>query len=445
MIMPMNALLGGPIPFEPRPEPQRRYSDAPFVGLAIGAGVVYGLDSEHAGKLIIRDTIDLDRPLLEASPAVNIASRVISRLIGMIDMKLTDAAGNDYNGRGTHPVLRLWNEAPNEFQTAREFRGLVGQEIVYTGELIARIDRDGLAPRRLYLWDASRTFVEFLSADEINPEDLRAVKYQYGTQSFALNPDLPQAIHVRQNPHPQRILRGRPAVFGMRHELLANIYATLYRNEVFRQGGPPRLALEADDEMTARESLEDDAIAVASRFTQTVKTPQSYRQTPFLPAKVKVADLGPKGTDPLMISGARHTDEKILAAYGVPVNFANNLERATYSNVRSEDRKVVRDAVAPILELIGAAFERDLLRPMGGVSAKLKVGWDLDKALEAEAVIWNKVVLDRKAAGVISLAEAREELGYDPADSIESPAPDSPAAPRPDAAGDGGDGEAETP
>ena len=418
----MTSLFDGPIPNRhaggaPRGSDERS-APSGFVGLFAGGGVYYGLDADNEGKLVVDDTYTVNRQLLEGSPAVNIASRVISRLLAMIDMRLLDADGNDHNSRGEHPVLRLWNTSPNEFQTAREFRAMVAQEIVYTGEMIARINRVGMAPERIYLWDADNVYVEFLTAEELSRGSLAAVRYQFGTQSLVFDPDMPEVLHVRQNPHPLRILRGRPSVYGMRREVLANIYATLYRSEVFRQGGPPRLALvsEGDENDIGARPSETQGMEAAAKFSQTVKTPNSYLRTAKLPDKWKVEDLGPKATDPLMIDGSRHTDEKILAAYGVPITFANSQEHSTYNNIRTQDRQVVRDAVSPILDLIASAVERDLLRPMGGVNARLKVGWDLTKAVEAEQVVWNKIVLDRLKGSVISTAEAREELGYDPED-----------------------------
>ena len=53
----------------------------------------------------------------------------------------------------------------------------------------------------------------------------------------------PQVCHARLNADPQYPLRGRPAVYGMYDEVLANTYSSKYRKETFRQGGPPRMAL----------------------------------------------------------------------------------------------------------------------------------------------------------------------------------------------------------
>ena len=117
------------------------------------------------------------------------------------------------------------------------------------------------------------------------------------------------------------------------------------------------------------------------------------------------------------------SDEKILAAYGIPVMFANNLERSTYSNSRTQDRMVVRDGVKPMLMELASCIKRDLLEPMGGVHATLQPEFDYDKALESEVAIFNKLIIDRLKAGVITPEKAAEELGYSSTDVPKKPEP----------------------
>ena len=154
--------------------------------------------------------------------------------------------------------------------------------------------------------------------------------------------------------------------------------------------------------------------------------------TPVLPEGWEPKDLGPQGRDPMLNDASRMSDEKILAAYGIPVMFANNLERSTYSNSRTQDRMVVRDGVKPMLMELASCIKRDLLEPMGGVHATLQPEFDTDAAIEAEAVVYNKLIIDRVKAGIISKATAAEELGYNPSAVPETPA--LPPAPDPSTA-----------
>ena len=136
-----------------------------------------------------------------------------------------------------------------------------------------------------------------------------------------------------------------------------------------------------------------------------------------------------KGRDPMMVEASRMSDEKILAAYGIPVMFANNLEKSTYSNSRTQDRMVVRDGVKPMLMELASCIKRDLLEPMGGVHATLQPEFDYDLALQAEPAIYNKLIIDRVTAGIITPEVAAGELGYD-ADAV-PPEPEPAPLPEP--------------
>ena len=92
---------------------------------------------------------------------------------------------------------------------------------------------------------------------------------------------------------------------------------------------------------------------------------------------------------------------------------------------------VVRDGVKPMLMELASCIKRDLLEPMGGVHATLLPEFDTDAALEAEAVIFNKLIIDRVKAGIITPEKAAEELGYDEADVPDEPEPPPVAEPQP--------------
>ena len=68
---------------------------------------------------------------------------------------------------------------------------------------------------------------------------------------------------------------------------------------------------------------------------------------------------------------------------------------------------------------------------MGGVHATLLPEFDTDAALEAEAVIFNKLIIDRVKAGIITPEKAAEELGYDASDVPDEPEPPPVAEPQP--------------
>ena len=116
----------------------------------------------------------------------------------------------------------------------------------------------------------------------------------------------------------------------------------------------------------------------------------------------------------MLTMAARLIDEKLSAAYGVPIIYLNNLERATYANARQMLAILVKDALRPLLTELQQCIQRDLLMPMGGVHAKFKAVLDPEVLLRDEARVFNEIILARYDRRVITQAEAREALGYDP-------------------------------
>ena len=131
---------------------------------------------------------------------------VIGRFFKAIPLKLVTEDGDEHKGRGIHPVLRLFNERPNEFQSATSFREMLAQEMVYTGEAVLRVHREGTTPHRIFCWPSNHVT---LNQDTDWGSQLdQAIVYHYVSQSFALDPELPQVCHARLNVDPQYPLQG---------------------------------------------------------------------------------------------------------------------------------------------------------------------------------------------------------------------------------------------
>ena len=387
----INSFLGGPT-------------------LSGGGGVFYGIGEGNAGQLFTSDYSTLSgRPWLEKSPAINACASIISRLFQSVPLQLQRPSGEVVK---EHPVLDLFNRAPNEYQTPGVVIEALAKELVYCGEAILRVDRDGTVPRRLYILPAEAVTLNDGVSSAYSGGYQGPPTYNYAAESFVLNPSLPQVMHLRRNVDPYYPLRGRPAVCGMDAEIFASIYASLYHREVFRQGGPPRLALETEER--TGDVTEKETIAALASFTQTVKSSQSWTRTPALPSGWKVKDLGATGRDMMLTMAARLIDEKLSAAYGVPIIYLNNLERATYANARQMLAILVKDALRPLLTEMQQCIQRDLLMPMGGVNAKFKAILDPEVLLRDEARVFNEIILARYDKRVITQAEAREAFGYDP-------------------------------
>ena len=403
-----------------------------------GAGIGYTLGGDApAGRLFNLDGyLQLDRYTLRKSPTISAITATVARMFRSLRLELRRANGDDV---ANHVLLDLLNEFPNEVHSPSEFWYTVAEELVHGGECIIRVHRDGATPRRLVVWPYEETHVE--PPVNVTYSEPAICCYRYRNQIVDVVPGQPPPVcHVRMSIDHHRPLRAEDPWRGLHSEILSSIYASVYRSEYFRQGGSPRLVATMDasdgvdtgsmgDAAVAEEQSKMDAV------WQAIKAGLSAwagGRATRLPAGVSMQDFGPKSSeDPILAKSARAVDEKLAAAAGVPLIALNNMERSTYSNSRQQQAVLVRDAIQPRVDALLSALKRDLLIPMGGRNARLVPVVNTDILVQDEAVVFNKIVMDRLKAGVISTNEAREALGLapDPEFDDEDPGamPDDPA------------------
>ena len=411
---------------------QKRAGAVPWV-IPGGAGEIgYGISGGIEGQFVrIGGSYDrIYRRVLEASPTIGVITTVVSRMFRSLrlDLKADHGKGDSLD---MHPLLDLFNRQPNEFCTASEFWQQVAEELVHGGECVIRLHREGKRVKRLIVWPYDEVDVTPLSptyyqpaAEDAQPE---AITYHFrGEQVPYMAGMTPNILHVRMSTDRYRVLRADDPWRGLQSDILGSIYASAYRAEYFRQGGSPRIvAVHKSNEYLGHgddKSVSDVKESLLS-FFRAAKAPLNWADgvARTLPTDYDVKDIGPPSSeDPMMTKAAKAVDERIAAAAGLPLLFMNNMDRSTYNNSRQQQAVIVRDAIQPRLNAFTAAIERDILIPMGGADATLAAYVDTDKLIEDEAVVWNKIVMDRYNAGIIDLAEAREQIGLGPNPDLEA-------------------------
>ena len=230
-------------------------------------------------------------------------------------------------------MLDLFNRAPNEYQTPGAVIEALAKELVYCGEAILRVHRDGNVPRRLYILPAEAVTLNDGVSSAYAGGYQGAPIYNYATEAFTLNPDLPQVMHLAAQRGP--VLSASRPSGGVRHGRgdlrLASTRACITARCFGREA---RLDSQSKRRRIAGDVSEKETRQALQAFTAAVKSHDSWQRTAALPAGWETEDLGAKGRDPMLTMAARLIDEKLSAAYGVPIIYLNNLERATYANAR---------------------------------------------------------------------------------------------------------------
>ena len=390
---------------------------------------------------------------MRISPAIAICAKVYSRLLKSAPLTLVKPSGEilkwpPKDGRSAsspaYQILRLWSECPNWLQSREQFLEMLAYDWVHSGEGIARLYRAGTdVPNEMRILSAERVNLTGTVIGSFPDEHQEVLIYHYGGISIQVHPERPELFHMRSNVDPHYQYRGRPAVWGMPYEVKASALASIYRSEIFRQGGPVRTAIKASSESRVAMTLEQKQ-RIADKLAQEMKRSESWmKNVTVLPEDFDFTDFGPKGEDEMYVKGSRYIDEKLTSVYGVPLLYQGNMEKGTYNNSRQQIAILVESAGGSMFEEIQSVIKRCMLLPIGGETAKLTPKFDLAVAQRGELALWNKIITDRIAAGIISINEARVSLDYEkmdgkmydkPKDTTTPKAP-MPKAPAPDAKG----------
>lgn len=385
-------------------------------------GTFYSTGNDGAGDI---------RKWMRISPAIAVCLQVYARLLKTAPLELVRPNGEiltwpPKDGRsGNSPgmqVLKLWMDRPNWLQTREQFLDVYANDWVYEGESIGRIFRGGTdVPTEIRLLPAVQVSLtgRVLYSVSLDEEPHRLV-YHYNGRTIEADPNRPGVFHTRMNVDPRYQYRGRPPVWNMEYEVKSSALASIYRSEVYRQGGPVRTAIKMSSESRDSTNFEQKQ-RIADRLAKEMKRTESWTNTvTLLPEDADLADWGPKSqNDEMYVMGSRYVDEKITSAYGVPLLYQGNMENGTYNNSRQQIAVLTESAGSSMFAEIASAIRDCLLRPIGGETAKLHPRFNLAAAQRGELVIWNKVVLDRLAAGVITQNEARLALDFETLDDPE--------------------------
>lgn len=135
-------------------------------------------------------------------------------------------------------------------------------------------------------------------------------------------------------------------------------------------------------------------------------------EIPVLPAGAEwqAMDTSPRDMDFLNVQ--KETAKLIASAYGVPLPLIDN-DASTFNNIEQAKERFYTDTILPMFREFLAQFGAWLL-PMFGDGLRFQVNEDKIGALEGVRTRLFDRMLKAVAAGVLTVDEAREAMGYDP-------------------------------
>jgi len=177
---------------------------------------------------------------------------------------------------------------------------------------------------------------------------------------------------------------------------------SLLRNSA-RPSGLIKLAADTGGEVVAR---------LKEWFKSAFQGEYNAGQIPVLPAGAdwQAMDTNPKDMD--FTTTQKEAAKLIASAFGVPLPLIDN-DASTFNNLEQAKERLYTDTVLPLFNSFLSQFGAWLL-PAFGQGLSLQVNMDQIGALEGLRTRLYDRMLKGVAAGVLTVDEAREAIGYEP-------------------------------
>lgn len=177
---------------------------------------------------------------------------------------------------------------------------------------------------------------------------------------------------------------------------------SLLRNSA-RPSGLIKLAADTGGEVVAR---------LKEWFKSAFQGEYNAGQIPVLPAGAdwQAMDNSPKDMD--FTTTQKEAAKLIASAFGVPLPLIDN-DASTFNNLEQAKERLYTDTVLPLFNAFLSQFGAWLL-PAFGQGLSLQVNMDQIGALEGLRARLYDRMLKGVAAGVLTVDEAREAIGYEP-------------------------------
>ena len=379
----------------------------------VGPGLFYGLSDKVAGRLRRVRVSGLNDPVSTVDICVGVIEAHFKTapmtLVRKIDERKYEPATDHY----LHPIFTV---SPNGTDTPVDWIGILAQEYERTGNALGLLFRD--KQNRVEAIQPVRRIDVTITYDKT----ARMFVYRYGGVEYPYDVRFPPFLHVTQNraaaPYPFNMngdfLFGRSPVTRAREELLTSAYGIDYFKDMMRLGGRGQVAIigpTASIPMATQEDYDKES----KRISEVLSEPENRGTVPLLPKGTDVKHLAEMQQDRAFLLIMRYSDEKVCALYKVPLHYINNMERATYANIREVVRHFVGFSMLNKFRSFESAFKRQVI----GYSRENRdifLRFRHEELLRGDPKSYAEYVSKFAAMGALKMDEIRAEFkeGLDP-------------------------------
>ena len=327
---------------------------------------------------------------------------VIARGVAKVDWHLyeTDSQGNDteimYN-----PILDLMNK-PNAFQSRYSFMYLGMIYKLLIGEQFWQMNFNGKGlPGEMWQMAPGYTAVIPSAVNYID-------HYEYKRQGMSqpIKFDLDEIVHI-YSPNPMNPYRGISPAQALTQDLDLTRYGKQYQTKIMYNDGSPGFVIEYPPEgMPPAEQRKE----LQQEYDERYKGIHNAGKTLFLwGGKANVITM--TNRDMNYDKLALLTRDEICAGYHCPPSCIGITESVNRSNAETSQYQLAQYCIHPELVEIREQLNKDLV-PFFGDNLRL----DFENPIPEDATAKAANAVQMYKAGIITLNEARDDVGLEPDD-----------------------------
>ena len=374
----------------------------------VGPGLFYGISDAVSGKLRRVSRAGINDPVSTVDACVGIIEAHFKTAPMALVRRVDEQKYEPAKGHYLEPIFTI---SPNGTDTPVDWIGILACEYERTGNALGLILRD------------RQGRVE--SIQPVRRMDVRITfdraaglfVYQYGGKEYPFDVLRPPFLHVTQNraaaPYPYNMngdyLFGRSPVSRAREELLTSAYGIDYFKDMMRLGGRGQVFI-SGKVSTVQATTQDEIDEQSKRISEVLSEPENRGTVPIFPKDTDVKHLSDMQQDRSFLLIMRYTDEKVCALYKVPLHYINNMERATFSNIR----EVVRHFVGFTMINKFRSFEAAIKRQVIGYDRQNRdvyLRFLHEELLRGDPKSYAEYVNKFASMGAITIDEIRAEYG----------------------------------
>lgn len=322
-----------------------------------------------------------------------------------------EVKGGEWEPDEGHPLQALL-EVPNPFYDAVHMQQAALFSYCTDGNAYLLTVPDRLN-RPAQLWYAPHWLMEPTSPDD-GSEFLTGYWYTAGGERTFLPPE--RVVHFRHGVDPNNLRKGISPLDSALREIWVDMEAAEFVAALLRNQGIPGVIVTPKGDVQSQ-SIDVDAVKkyLMERFTG------SHRGEPMVfKAPTEVTKLGWSPSELDLTPASDRSEERVCALLGIPaavVGFSAGLETTKVgATMKAFLEQAWLNGIIPVQRNFASEFSRRLLPLYGQQGARRRVRYDRSDvaALQEDLNEKAKRVTVMVDSGILSVAEAKREMGIEP-------------------------------